>query len=412
MTALAALLLALAQEETPDLLTGDWGGARTRWEESGLSLELRAVYTLQGVVAGGIDGTPLEALSSEDELGNTGSLDFVVGLDTGKAGLWSGGSFSLRIDARAGRSALSRAGTISAVNLDALIPNVTDRFDEETLAITDFSYAHDLGGGFAVYGGLLNTWEGDANELAGSAMSASHFLNGALLYSAVEDATVPNVALGGGVEWSGEVFSGSVSLFATEESAGENPFRADGVTLSTEWTFSHQVGELGGAQTIGFLYGGAVERTELAQDPRQFLARLLLGLAVPTTSDATWALYYNAHQYLKGNAEAGWGLFVRFGVSDGDPNPVAWNLAFGASGRGTFAGRDADSWGAGLFVLGASDEDLLAGMGIDREVGAEAYYALEVVPGFRVTIDAQVIDSALDVVDTTWVLGLRTSFEF
>jgi porin len=404
-----ALFLAAAvlQDEAPA------DGLRSRWAGSGLSVELRAVYAFQAVASGGIDGTPLEPLSSEDDAGNTASLDFALELETAKAGLWEGGFFAFRLDARLGRSVLERAGTVSAVNLDALVPNVVDRFDEETLAITEFSYAHELGGGFSLFGGLLNTWAGDENELAGSAMSARHFLNGALLYSAVEDATVPNVAPGGGVEWApSDDVAGSFSIFASEESAGDNPFDADGFTFSTEWTFRHVLGERGGAQTIGVLYGGGIDRTDLAADPRLVLARLLAGLPVPTTSDSTWAVYYNAHQYVQGDGESGWGVFVRVGVSDGDPNPIGWNFAAGAGGRGLLPGRGDDTWGAGLFVIDLSDEDLLQGLGLDRETGAEAYYTLALSSAFRLTLDAQVIDSGLPTVDTTWILGLRTTFEF
>ncbi|NJN52419.1 MAG: type III pantothenate kinase [Gammaproteobacteria bacterium] len=35
-----------------------------------------------------------------------------------------------------------------------------------------------------------------------------------------------------------------------------------------------------------------------------------------------------------------------------------------------------------------------------------------IVPGFRLTLDVQVIDPAIPSVDATWVLGLRTAFEF
>jgi len=61
--------------------------------------------------------------------------------------------------------------------------------------------------------------------------------------------------------------------------------------------------------------------------------------------------------------------------------------------------------------VGMSDEDLLQGMGVDDEVGGEVFYNVAVTPWFHVTLDAQVIDSALPLADTAWVLGLRTHFD-
>ena len=402
-------------EEAPAGITRDWGGRRTSLAESGLTLNLNAVYTFQAVVGGGIDGLLLENVSEEKDTGHTGSFDLGLELDTEKAGLWPGGTLNFRLEGRAGRSVVSRAGTVSVVNIDAVIPNVTDRFDEEALAVTTFSVAQDVGGGLSLFAGLLDASEGDANEIAGHALSPDHFLNGAMLYSVVEDATVPNVALGGGLEWEvSDRLYGSFSVFGTEETAGESPFRHSdgGTTFSTEWTLSHELGGRGGAQTAGFLYGTEAERTNLSADPRIVLARLFAGLPVPTSSDPTWSFYYNAHQYVSGGAEGGWGLFVRAGFSDGDPNPVAWNFAAGAGGRGTFPGRDEDAWGAGVFVLDLSDEDLLRGLGLKREEGAEAYYTISITSGLRVTLDAQAIHSAIDAVDTTWLLGLRTTIVF
>ena len=61
-------------------------------------------------------------------------------MDTGKAGLWEGGLFERAVEGRAGRSVLQRAGSVSAVNNDALFPNVVDRFDEEALALTALTF--------------------------------------------------------------------------------------------------------------------------------------------------------------------------------------------------------------------------------------------------------------------------------
>ena len=74
--------------------------------------------------------------------------------------------------------------------------------------------------------------------------------------------------------------------------------------------------------------------------------------------------------------------------------------------------RANDRWALGLFYVGVSDEDLLSGLNVDDEFGGEAYYNIAVTPWFHVTLDAQVIDSALPSADTVVVFGVRTHVNF
>lgn len=379
-----------------------------------MTIAFGATYIFQDVTSGGFDGPLFRQFSDEDDTGNTFSGELKLELDTEKAGLWQGGFFNAQLEGRTGRSVLQRAGSVSAVNNDALFPNVVDRFDEDALALTELTFTQYLGEKLALFGGLLNTAEGDENELAGSALSSSHFLNSALLYSLVADATGPNVSLGGGVLFEpNENISGSFSVFGTEETAGEDPFEhTDGTTFSTEWTFGHELRSRPGAQTLGFLYGIDASRTDIARDLRQVLGGILAGEPIPTTNDDTWAFYYSAHQYLRGDSEGGWGVFARFGISDGNPNPVKMNLAGGLSGKGLLPQRQQDTWGAGVFYLDMSDEDLLEDLNIGGETGGELFYNIAFTPWFHVTLDAQVIDSALPAVGTAWVFGVRAHFDF
>lgn len=406
-------------EATGDLwsrakLTGDWGGARDRLAAKGVTVDLDATHTFQGVAGGGADGPLFRSVSDEEDTGNTFSGEIELEADTEKAGLWPGGLFDFRADARDGESVLQRAGSVAAVNNDALFPNVVDRFDEGALAITALALTQYVTDGIALYGGLLNMAEGDENEIAGSALSGSHFLNSAMLYSLVEDATLPNASLGGGALFElGDDISGSCTVSGTEETAGEDPFEHDdGTTFSTEWTFGHELLERPGAQTVGYTYGINAERTDIAADPRRVLGGLLAGQSVPTTRADTWALYYNSHQYVVGDAEGGWGVFARFGVSDGDPNPVRWNIAGGVGGTGLLPRRKADRWGLGAYYLDMSDEDLLDALDVGDEVGGDVFYNVAVTRWFHVTLDAQVIDSALPKVDTAWVLAVRGHVDF
>ncbi|MDB5339210.1 MAG: Carbohydrate-selective porin OprB [Planctomycetaceae bacterium] len=395
-------------------LTGDWYGRRGTLAASGLAVNFNTTYVFQGVAGGGFEGPFFSSFSNEHDTGNTLGGDLQMELDTGQAGWWEGGKIRTRVQSRTGRSILERAGTLAAVNNEAVFPIVLDRFDRDALAITELSYEHTLTEQVAVFGGLLNTSMGDENAIGGSALSHAHFLNFAMLYSLVEDATVPHASLGGGINFTpAENVSGSFTVFGSAETAGENPFNLwHGTTFSTEWTFGHTVADRAGAQTFGLLYGINARRTDIAADPRLVLIGILAGLPIPTTITSTWALYYNAHQFLVGNAEHGWGLFTRLGLSDGNPNFVKWNFSGGVGGIGLLPGRQQDNWGLGVYYLDMSNEDLLRGLGVTDEVGSEAYYTINVSPAFHVTLDAQVIDSGLPGEGVTCILGLRTHFDF
>ena len=395
-------------------MSGSWGGHRDRIEARGLRVDLDATYTFQGVASGGLDSRVAALLTAEDDLGNTFSSDLILELDSERAGLWRGGLLRVRVEGRAGESAIERAGTVSPVGNEPIYPNVVDDFDGEVIAFTELTLFQSIGRGFGVFGGLMNTAEGDANTLAGSAISNEHFLNSALLYSLVEDATVANSALGGGISYEpSERLVGSVSAFGTSETAGTDPFSGwQGTTFSTEWTFAHALGERPGAQTLGFLYGIDASRTDIARSPRVAIGSILLGLPVPSTDADTWSLYYNAEQFVHGDAERGVGVFLRLGFSDGNPNPIRWNLAAGLGGTGIVPGRPSDRFGAGFFYLGVSDADLLRGLGVGDEVGGELFYDFALTGWLRITADAQVVDPARPVSGTAVVLALRTRAVF
>jgi porin len=389
--------------------TGDWGGYRGLLENHGLRIDLDATYTIQGLATGGLRD-PFTALTSEDRAGNTYSSDLIVEVDTAKTGLWSGGLLRMRVEGRVGESLIERAGTVSPVGNEPLYPNVVDDFDDPVIAFTELTYTQSIGAGFHLSAGLLDTAEGDANEFAGSALSNERFLNSAFLYSLVEDATVPNTTLGGSIFYEpSERVAGSFSVFGTTETAGTNPFANwNGTTFSTEWTFAHELIGRSGSQTLGFLYGIDARRTDIAKSPRVAIASALLGGAVPTTTADSWSIYYNADQFVTGDVDRGLGLFVRFGLSDGDPNAVHWNTAFGLGGSGLLSVGAGDRFGVGFFYVRMSDQALVRGLGIGDELGGELFYSVAVTPWLHFTADAQVVAPGLPISDTVVVLALRT----
>ncbi|HKM74490.1 MAG TPA: carbohydrate porin [Stellaceae bacterium] len=388
-------------------LTGDWGGQRDQFAAQGLTINFDVTYTFQGVASGGIPNTGTA-------LGNTTLGALSLGLDTTKANLWPGGLFSLRLEARTGESAFGRAGTVSPIDNDAITPNSPGNLNKNVFGLTELTYTQFLSPQFGVFGGLLNTYEGDDNPIAGNPRSNMSFLNLSFLMSLVEAATVPNASLGGGGVFilSPDII-GKVLIFNSQESATINPIEnSSGTTFGTEWTVKHKLFDQPGGQLLGFMYGIGQNRTAINADPRVFIANLIVNSAIPKTSADSWSFYYNAHQYIQGDEQRGWGPFLRFGVSDGNPNPIKWNLAAGIGGKGPFSGREDDRWGAGFYYLGISDTALLNLLKLNSEVGGEMFYNLGITPAMHLTFDAQAVSSARPRQQTAVILGARVGVNF
>jgi len=185
-----------------------------------------------------------------------------------------------------------------------------------------------------------------ANPIAGSLISNDHFLNTGFLYSPVESAVIPTVTPGGGLIFlPTKDILGTLTVVGSTETAGENPFDDyDGTTFSSEWTFKYQLAQLPGGMTIGGLYSINQSRAPLTEDPLILIPDVLAGNSIKTDKDS-WAVYWNGFQYLQGDEKRGWGVFGRFGFSDGDPNLIAWSMASGIGGVGLLPSREKTAGG-------------------------------------------------------------------
>jgi len=229
-------------------------------------------------------------------------------------------------------------------------------------------------------------------------------------------------------------------LLDSTESAGEDPFAGDstgGLTLAGEVGIKHTLGGRGGKQTFGFLYGFDRDYTEVGLDRNALLGNLI-GTAPVKTRNDSWALFYNAHQYLQEWGKGrGWGLFARFGISDGEANLIDWNTALGIGGTGLFDSRPKDTFGLGYYRVNRVKGALTELLDLGNEQGLEAFYNMALTPWFQLTADLQYLDTAygqpgsslrlrpipggLGLIpsrtnvaqsDNAWVFGLRARVEF
>jgi carbohydrate-selective porin OprB len=127
-----------------------------------------------------------------------------------------------------------------------------------------------------------------------------------------------------------------------------------------------------------------------------------------------YCFYFNFDQYLYNDKEdpsQGFGLFGRFGFSDGRFNPIARFYSIGLGGKGLIPTRDGDSYGVGYYYTQTSD-DLNPVLGVGDEQGIELYYNFHLTPWCRITPDFQVVHTGLKSVPTVSVLGFRTQMYY
>lgn len=427
---------------TRERLTGDWSGFRDQWARQGIVIDADLLNIVQGVASGG----------RNNEVDANGRADIVFNLDTGKAGLWPGGFLKVHAQGSYGNGVNTDTGGISPVNGIAIFPAA----GESVLAVPNFTFTQFLSQTFGVYLGKVGTLEADANMFADD--NRTKFLNLGFEV-ALTGAFVPESSLGAGVivlPWEGAVLvAGVIDPNGESTSSGlDDPFH-DGVLMTAEGRTAVRPFGLLGHHLLGFAWSDK-EYASLDQDPanlarsllqnrfprlgnpgpvlERILARFFPGLLVPATpprtEDEAWNLYYNVDQFLwspAGRPDDGIGIFARFGVSDGNVNPVKYHYSAGIGGKNIVPGRPRDTFGIGWSRLEFSDDFVPflrnnLGLGLDHEDTFEAYYTFALTDWANLTADIQVIDPGLEKAlgsngrledtDTALALGLRALIRF
>lgn len=416
-------------------LTGNWGGTRDEWAKAGFVLDEDVYWTPSAIVDGGKNQTG----------GNWGNAVTTMQLDTGKAGWWPGGHFTLRAVSSFGHNIYHDTGAIVPAVEDWSLPTL-----QSDTGLQEFTLLQMLSPKFGVIAGKFdltathNLFYGDfrngfANTsinvpLAGALVPLSAFGAGAL-YLPNHDVHLTVMLL----DPSGTIMSNDL---------GE-AFDDGVMALFSGDVKTHLFGHPG-HQTVLLAYSDKV-RVSFVQDPSNLARQLLtekyplLGdpgpvlreiiaakapeLLVPTeplnTENKTWTAVYSVEQYLwqpAGDAKHGIGMFFTAGVSDGRANPIKNSFTLGLAGNGMVSGRPEDRIGIGFSRTEFSDY-FMAGLrerfplGLNHEDAFEAYYNFEVTPWLNVTPSLQAVRSGLEQyldanqeftdLGTTWLVGVR-----
>jgi porin len=369
-------------------LTGGWGGVRTDLARRGLLFDLDLEQTIQGHGNGGKDLNGAFRYS--------GSVDFRLKLDTARMQLWPGGLFELHAESKFGDFLNRKVG--SQVNDDALFPLP----GEPELMLSHVTFTQALSENFAVFVGKLDTTVGDQNEFAWIS-SKDNFLHTSFRWNPISARTTPYSTLGAGFVILNDWLQWSFTAYDAEGTPSQSGFDTvfdGGTSYATEARFTWKPFDLKGHQLLGLIYSDKQFLT-LEQDPRigfglpGGLAGRLLRLSRRVDRESgSWAFYYNFDQYVYAETEdptQGIGVFGRFGLSDGEANPIEAFYSLGLGGKGLIPGRDQDRCGLGYFYTEWSDVPLAHALGVNNAQGVELFYNIEVAPWLHITPDLQVL---------------------
>src|SRR5215813_4297344 len=424
-------------------LTGNWGGLRDEMGKKGIVFDADLLMIPQGVISGG-----------KDNVGDFwGNAEYTFNLDTGKAGLWPGGFLRVYAISGFGHTVNKDAGATVPVNYAALVPDL----DKEATVLMNLTYMQFFSKQFGIVVGKVNLLDGDANDFAHGWQT--NFLNTGLGINTAL-ALFPFSAYGGSLiflPWDGATITAGV-FDPSGSPTGNDITEAfqDGVFVSAEGRFTIKPFGLLGHQLIGFGWSNK-ERVSLQQDPsniaravlferfprledpgpilQRILARFFPGLLVPVQplnrKSDTWSVYYNFDQYLwhpGGDQTRGIGMFFRFGISDGNPNPVKYAYNVGFTGKGMVPGRPRVTFGIGWARTQFSDDFVpflrqRLALGLNKEDAVEMYYNVSITPALNATLDLQIVEpglkkmldasgSRLQDVNTSVVAGLRIYARF
>jgi porin len=400
-------------------LTGDWGGLRSKLANRGVQLDVDTVHLFQNNTSGGLDRTGRYV----------GTAEIVLKLDSNKMGLWPGGFLLARGEASFGTGVNTATGAVIPVNTEPVLQLPA----RDEMILSHVVFTQSLSEKFAVAIGKLDTTEGDANEFA-HGRGDDKFMNLAFSLNPVALRTVPYSTLGMGfVFLPTKDLIMSFSAIDTEgvtTRTGFDTLFKDGTTLATEARLTVRPFGLTGHHLISALWSNK-DFNSLSQDPRVIIGDVLFGTPLREES-GSWGFMYNFDQYIfqkTEDASQGFGIFGRFGISDGKANPVHRFYSMGLGGRGLIPGRDRDRFGIGYYYMKISDDlrgtlpPLLRDrLGLDHEQGVEIFYNLALTPWLHVTPDLQFIDAARDktplidpnrkAIHIAVVAGLRVKIDF
>ncbi|WP_187437279.1 carbohydrate porin [Bradyrhizobium rifense] len=387
-------------------LTGDWGGVRTDWARHGVFIDVYSTSYYQNVTSGGLQTGGAFVQNTQAS----------INIDTGRAGLWSGGLLHLTLHSRFGDTP---ANTFTA---GAAVPQYTGLAFPDPLRANDvlpaqFFLTQSLTKEVSVLLGKIavvylpdQTLFGDSYKYYFANFNFNKSPVALNFYNAVSWA-----ALGA---WSPSpqltVFGGVLDPNSKADNFADHAF--DTVNLYISSILSYTVGGLPGQFSPAFNWSNKPKlNLESPFGPLTTLAATSQAVGAliggsPTDGlpanfkDNSWAAIANVSQYLyvmddattvaeklrSGQPLRGIGIFGRVGYAPPATNSVTSYASVALVAHGLFNGREYDSFGAGFYYNWISNNlkrDIaqltLENASASDESGIEVFYNFAVTPAVR-----------------------------
>jgi porin len=413
--------IGFAQERSTDYsgdfwsrstMTGDWGGIRNDLAKKGIAFDINLTQVAMGIISGGKD--------TGWEYGGRGNI--TLNIDTQKLGLWPGGFLMVEVEGNFGNDVNFDTGALMPINSSQFYPMPgSNQLNIPAVTFTQFfsEYA-------GVFFGKLDITSGDANVFA-HGKGDKQFFNLALNFNPVASLAAPYSTLGAGVtvlptkDPSAAIISAmAISSDGEADSSGFDTLFKGNTAYALEGRIKTGFFGLTGHQLIGGMYS-----TKNFASLDQSL-RFIIEKGDIEKQDSSWCFYYNFDQFIyEPKKDQGIGIFGRFGISDGNPNPMHHFYSIGIGGNGVISGRPLDSFGLGYYFINISNPKFTSPLAtrelLRDEYGVEVYYNIGITPWMKLTPDIQFVRPAQkkqivgqDIltavrkdVDTATVIGIR-----
>ncbi len=256
-------------------LFGDWGGTRNTLVDNGINIDFGITQFFQWNLSGGRD------------IGSrfSGSGDLFVNIDTGKAGLWSGGSIFLHAETYWGNSIQDKVGSIMPVNFDSMMP---DADSKGATALSEFYLLQALPGNLLFAIGKMDLASlADTNEFANN--ERTQFFNTSLINNPMLGVFAPYTAAAAGLAWTAPSKKHTLmTLVANNEetamTSGFNSLSMENTSFGTQYLFSTKISGLPGNYRLIGAYTSK-DATDFATANRWLWAMPELPTGLPTKTD-------------------------------------------------------------------------------------------------------------------------------
>jgi porin len=392
-------------------LTGDWDGVRTEMTRRGLFIDLYSTSAYQDVTSGGLKtGTAF--------LQNT---QLSVNLDTGRAGLWSGGLFHFTVQSRYGASPEQTftVGSFVPQYYGALLP---DPLLSHDILPSEYYLVQAVTPKVSIVLGKISALFIPDQSLFGDRFRF-YFANFNFNLNPITVNFYNPTALAALGVWtptkSFALFGGLLDPNSQPTSLDDNAFKKQDLYAAA--VASYQVQGLPGQIYPQFSWSNLPQIDR--GDPFGALSPALVKNAVGALVGAlpiaglpvnymnsTWFLIANWSQYLfveddpaaieekrkSGQTLRGVGVFARAGYGPPATTTVTWDASLGLFASGLIAGRPYDAFGVGFYNNAVSNNFKNSITRLTQETssaaderGVEIFYDFAITPAVRLNASYQ-----------------------